>query len=146
MEQSSKPNVPSIPEIKMKPNQNNQKKKIPSPKELISYYESQGMDSQEASLKVIEDLQKALFGVISSGKGKKDRLMNESSRKMDSVNQRLAILDMKLDTKPGFVETFAIGVVSGAALNGIGAVIPHILSPIAQIWKSVTSATKSTPQ
>lgn len=143
MEQSSKPNVPPISEIKMKPNP---KKKIPSPKELISYYESQGMDSQEASLKVIEDLQKALFGVISSGKGKKDRIMNESSRKMDSVNQRLAILDMKLDTKPGFVETFAIGVVSGAALNGIGAIMPHILSPIAQIWNSVTSATKSTPQ
>jgi hypothetical protein len=71
--------VPSVPEIKLK---SNQKKKIPSPKEFISYYESQGMDSQEASLNVIEDLQKALVGIISSGKGKKVRVFNESSRKM----------------------------------------------------------------
>lgn len=143
MEESSNPNVPTIPEIKFKPNQ---KRKIPSPKQLISHYESQGMDSQEASLKVIEDLQKALFGIISSSKGKKDRIMNESSRKMDSVNNRLTILDMKLDTKPGYVETFAIGLASGVALKGIGAVIPHIFSPIVQIWNSVTTATKSTPQ
>ncbi|XP_058731563.1 uncharacterized protein LOC131603277 [Vicia villosa] len=142
MEPSSSPKAPLIPEIKLK---SNQKKKIPSPKELISYYESQGMDSNEASLKVIEDLQKALFGVISSGRGKNERVLNESSRKMDSVNNRLAVLDMKLDSKPGYVETFAIGVVSGAALNGIGAILPHILSPIAQIWNSVTSVTKSTP-
>lgn len=143
MEQSTTPKVPTIPEIKIK---SNQKKKIPSPKELISYYESQGMDSHEASLKVIEDLQKALFGVISSGRGKNDRVLNESYRMMDFVNNRLAVLDMKLDTKPGYVETFAIGVVSGAALNGFGAILPRIISPIAQIWNSVTTATKSAPQ
>jgi hypothetical protein len=33
--------------------------------------------------------------------------------KCDLVNNRLAILEVKLDTKSGFVETFAIGVVYG---------------------------------
>lgn len=143
MEQPQSPNVPSMPEIKPKLTQ---KRKLPTPKELVSHYESQGMDTQEASFKVIEDLQKAVFGVISSSKGKKDKLLNESSRKMDAVNNRLTILDMKLDSKPGYVETFAIGVASGAALKGIGAIVPHILVPLSQIWNSVTSATKSSPQ
>ncbi|RYR44143.1 hypothetical protein Ahy_A08g040527 isoform B [Arachis hypogaea] len=104
------------------------------------------MDAQEASIKVIEDLQRALFGVISSGRGKKDKLLIDSSRKMDAVNGRLAVLDMKLDSKPGYVETFAIGVASAATLRGIGAIMPHIIAPLAQIWNSVTTATKSTPQ
>ncbi|KAK7318682.1 hypothetical protein RJT34_03387 [Clitoria ternatea] len=122
------------------------KRKLPTPKELISHYESQGMDSEEASMKVIEDLQKALFGVISSGRGKKDKVLVEASRKVDAVNNRLTVLDMKLDSKPGYVETFAIGLASGAALKGIGAIVPHILAPIAHIWNSVSSATKSSPQ
>ncbi|XP_057417481.1 uncharacterized protein LOC130711766 [Lotus japonicus] len=142
MEQLPASNLPSKPGIKAKPNI----KKLPSPRELISHYESQGMETEEASLKVIEDLQKALFGVISSGRGKKDKLLSDSSRKMDAVNSRLAILDMKLDSKPGYVETFAIGVASGAALKGIGAVLPHIIGPLSQIWNSVTIASKSSPQ
>ncbi|XP_027333258.1 uncharacterized protein LOC113848077 [Abrus precatorius] len=133
----------TIPNPVPKPSQ---KRKLPTAKELISHYESQGMDSQEASMKVIEDLQKALFGVISSGRGKKDKLLTESSRKVDAVNNRLTVLDMKLDSKPGYVETFAIGLVSGATLKGIGALVPHILSPVAQIWNSVSAATKSSPQ
>lgn len=44
------------------------------PKELISYYESLGMDSQQASVKVIEDLQ----NVISSDKAEKDKRLNEN--------------------------------------------------------------------
>ncbi|KAJ1386167.1 hypothetical protein SESBI_41085 [Sesbania bispinosa] len=137
------PKTPSIPETRPKPSL---KKKLPTPKELVSHYESQGMDPQEASMKVIEDLQKALFGVISSGRGKKDKLLSESSRKMDAVNNRLTVLDMKLDSKPGYAETFAIGLASGAALKGIGAIMPHILAPLAQIWNSVNTATKSSPQ
>ncbi|XP_015936870.1 uncharacterized protein LOC107462752 [Arachis duranensis] len=141
-----KPPIPNAsPSSKPAP-KSNPKRKIPSPKELISHYESQGMDAQEASIKVIEDLQRALFGVISSGRGKKDKLLIDSSRKMDAVNGRLAVLDMKLDSKPGYVETFAIGVASAATLRGIGAIMPHIIAPIAQIWNSVTTATKSTPQ
>ena len=144
MEQPPIPNASSV--SKPPPSKPTQKRRLPSPKELISHYESQGMDSQEASIKVIEDLQKALFGVISSGRGKKDKLLAESSRKMDAVNSRLTVLDMKLDSKPGYVETFAIGLASGAALRGIGAIVPHILGPLAQIWNSVTTATKSSPQ
>ena len=121
------------------------KRKLPTPKELISHYESQGLDSQEASMKVIEDLQKALFGVISSGRGKKDRLLGDTSRKIDAINSRVAVLDMKVDSKPGYAETFAIGVASGAAFTGIKAVMPHVLGGIAQIWNSVTNATKSSP-
>ncbi|XLR16998.1 hypothetical protein HN51_037970 [Arachis hypogaea] len=79
----------------------NQKRKIPSPKELISHYESQGMNR---------------------GSG--------------------VICYMKLDSKPCYVETVAIGVASAATLRGMGAII----APLAQIWNSVTTATKSTPQ
>ncbi|XP_061365799.1 uncharacterized protein LOC133309078 [Gastrolobium bilobum] len=140
---NARPNPPFISNARPNPTQ---KKKLPTPKELVSHYESQGMDSQEASIKVIEDLQKALVGVISSGRGKKDKLLSESSRKMDAVNNRITILDMKLDSKPGYAETFAIGLASGAALRGIGAIMPHILAPLAQIWNSVTTATKSSPQ
>ncbi|KAJ1405350.1 hypothetical protein SESBI_25899 [Sesbania bispinosa] len=107
------PKTPTIPETRPKPSL---KKKLPTPKELVSHYESQGMDPQEASMKVIEDLQKALFGVISSGRGKKDKLLSESSRKMDAVNNRLTVLDMKLDSKPGYAETFAIGLASDLEL------------------------------
>ncbi|XP_054791287.1 uncharacterized protein LOC129296921 [Prosopis cineraria] len=127
---SSKPKTPS-------------KRKPPTPQELISHYESQGLDSNAAAVKVIDDLQKALFGVISSGRGKKDRLLADSSRKIDSLNSRITILDLKLDSKPGYPETFAIGIASGAALKGIGAVMPQILGGLAQIWNSVTSATRS---
>ncbi|KAK7247366.1 hypothetical protein RIF29_42247 [Crotalaria pallida] len=119
-----------------------QKRKLTTPKELISHYESQGMETQEASIKVIDDLQKALFGVISSGRGKKDKVVLETSRKVDAVNSRLTVLAMKLDSKPGYAETFAIGLASGAAIQGIGALVPHILGPLAQIWKSVTSVNK----
>ncbi|OIW00377.1 hypothetical protein TanjilG_05727 [Lupinus angustifolius] len=123
-----------------------QKRKLATPKELIAHYESQGMETQEASIKVIEDLQKALFGVITSGRAKKDKQFVETNRKVDSVNNRLTILAMKLDSKPGYAETFAIGLASGAALKGFGAIVPHILRPLAQIWSSVTSATNASPQ
>ncbi|KAG6668940.1 hypothetical protein CIPAW_01G207600 [Carya illinoinensis] len=72
-----------------------QKRKLPTPQELISHYESQGLDPQEASTKVIEDLQNALYRVISSGRGRKDKLMADTLRKVDAANSRLAILDMK---------------------------------------------------
>ncbi|KAE9610333.1 hypothetical protein Lal_00006436 [Lupinus albus] len=136
-------NGTSKPAPTLKPTQ---KRKLATPKELIAHYESQGMETQEASIKVIEDLQKALFGVITSGRGKKDKMFVETNRKVDSVNNRLTILAMKLDSKPGFAETFAIGIASGAALKGFGAIVPHILRPLAQIWTSVTSATNSSPQ
>ncbi|KAB1218237.1 hypothetical protein CJ030_MR3G026118 [Morella rubra] len=120
-------------------------KKLPTPQELVSHYESQGLDSQEASIKVIEDLQNALFRVISSGRGRKDKFMAETSRKIDATNSRLAVLDMKMDSKPGYGETLAIGVASGLTLRGIASVMPHVLGALGQIWSSVRSATKSSP-
>lgn len=71
--------------------------------------------------------------------------MAETSRKIDATNSRLAVLDMKMDSKPGYGETFAIGVASGLTLRGIGSVMPHVLGALGQIWSSVRSATKSSP-
>uniref|UniRef100_A0A2P2KX15 Uncharacterized protein MANES_14G008700 n=1 Tax=Rhizophora mucronata TaxID=61149 RepID=A0A2P2KX15_RHIMU len=140
---------PSIPSASPQtlPNQKNNnkptKKKPPTPQELISHYQSQGLDSQEASVKVIEDLQNVLVRVIStSGKTKKDKLIAETPRKVDLVNNRLAVLDMKVDSKPGFVETFTIGLASGVALRGIESAWPHVVGGISQIWSAVGSVTK----
>ncbi|BFG24007.1 hypothetical protein CerSpe_102810 [Prunus speciosa] len=119
-----------------------QKKKLPTPQELISHYESQGLDTQEASLKVIGDLQAALFRVITSGRGRKDKLLAETSRKIDSTNNSLAILNMKMDSKPGYGEAFGIGVASGVTLKGIETVLPHVLRGFGQIWNTVRNATK----
>ncbi|ONI15074.1 hypothetical protein PRUPE_3G024300 [Prunus persica] len=121
---------------------NTQKKKLPTPQELISHYESQGLDTQEASLKVIGDLQAALFRVITSGRGRKDKLLAETSRKIDSTNNSLAILNMKIDSKPGYGEAFGIGVASGVTLKGIETVLPHVLGGFGQIWNTVRNATK----
>ena len=133
-----KPPIPSaIPSSFQSPPQK-QKRKLPTPKELIAHYESQGMESQEASLKVIDDLQNALFIVVSSGRSKKDRFMVDASRKLDSVNSRLAILEMKLDSKPGFPQTLTLGVVSA----GIASALPHVFGAFSQIWNSVRSASK----
>ncbi|KAF5742698.1 hypothetical protein HS088_TW09G00750 [Tripterygium wilfordii] len=120
-----------------------QKTKLPTPRELVSHYESQGMGSREASMKVIDDLHNVLYRVISSNNvnSKKGKLMVETSRKIDVVNNRVAIVDAKLDSKPGYVDTFAIGVASGAALQGIGSVLPHVFQGLGQIWTAVRSVT-----
>ncbi|OAY30159.1 uncharacterized protein LOC110630938 [Manihot esculenta] len=144
MEQPPLPNT--NPQAPSKDYNKPPKKKPPTPQELISHYQTQGLDSQEASVKVIEDLQNVLFRVISSNnKNRKDKLVSETSRKVDMVNNRLAVLDMKLDSKPGYVETFAIGLASGAAFRGIESVWPHVLGGVGQIWNAVTSATKPPP-
>ncbi|KDP25039.1 hypothetical protein JCGZ_22574 [Jatropha curcas] len=133
------PSIPIGTPSKDKPS----RKKPPTPQELISHYQSQGLDSQEASVKVIEDLQNVLFKVISANnKNKKDKFMAEASRKVDVVNNRVALLDMKLDSKPGYVETFAIGIASGAAFRGIECVWPHVVGGISQIWAAARSVTK----
>ncbi|EOY26263.1 Ribosomal protein-related, putative [Theobroma cacao] len=138
------PATPTVVPGKDKENNNKAKKKIPTPQELISHYQTQGLDSQQASIKVIEDLQNVVMRVVSSNsKSKKDnKFLIDTSRKIDSVNSRLAVVDMKLDSKPGYLETLAIGIASGAALNGIGSVLPHVFEGFAQIWSSVRTATK----
>lgn len=145
MEKPQTPNPIPLPQKPTNSSAGTKKMKLPKPQELISHYESKGLDSQEASMKVIEDLQTALFRVISSGRGRKDKLLVETSRKLDATNNRLAILDMKLDSKPGYAQTFAIGVASGLTFKGIGTVFPHVLRSIAQIWNSATTLTKHSP-
>lgn len=136
MEKPPTPNSLPVPNDKPK---NTQKKKVPSPQELISHYTTQGLDQEQASIKVIEDLQNVLFRIIASNnKNRKDKLMAEASKKIDVVNSRVAIVDMKLDSKPGFLETFGIGIASGAALNGIGSVWPLVVKGFGQIWRTAT--------
>lgn len=134
---------PAIPNATTASKKNNKppptKKKLPTPQELISHYQSQGLNSEAASIKVIEDLQNVLFRVISSdNRSKKDKLVGETSRKIDAVHARLAVVDMKLDSKPGYAEAFGIGVASAAAFRGIESVWPHVVG----IWNAVRTATK----
>ncbi|KAL5718133.1 hypothetical protein ACHQM5_011069 [Ranunculus cassubicifolius] len=77
-------------------------------------------------MKVIDDLQNVLVRVISSGRGKKDKFMGESSRKLDHMNTRLAILELKMYSKPGFGQSLAISVGAGAIVNGFGSVVPYV--------------------
>ncbi|XP_058068423.1 uncharacterized protein LOC131217502 [Magnolia sinica] len=121
-------------------------RKPPTPEELISYYESQGMDSKAASIKVIQDLQGILLRAIgSNARGKTANPMAEMSRKLDTVNTRLAILEMKLDTKPGYLDSLTIGVAAGATLKGIGSVFPHVVGAFGQIWNAVRSSSNARP-
>lgn len=128
-----------------------EKRGLPSPKEMIAHYESKGMDTGEASVKVIEDLQSALFRkfVQENKKTKKNAggpgadSSPPNSRKLDVINSRLIQLEMKVDSKPGYPQTLAIGVASGALLGGIGNLLPHLAASAANIWKSVTTAATS---
>ncbi|KAF8407351.1 hypothetical protein HHK36_006479 [Tetracentron sinense] len=129
---------PSSPSKKKEP-QSQKKTKLPTPQELVAHYESQGLDNKEASMKVIEDLQMVLFRLVGSGRGKKDKFMAESLRKLEKSSTRLAILELKMDSKPGYGESLAIGVASG----GICSVFPHVVGSIGQIWGAVRSSTKS---
>lgn len=114
---------------------------LPSPREMITHYESKGMDAQEASLKVIEDLQNALFRRLVLERKKMKKAggggdSTSSSQKLDVINSRLINLDLKLDSKPGYPQTLAIGVASGTLLHGIGTIIPHLAASVAHIWNS----------
>ncbi|XWS19560.1 hypothetical protein CRYUN_Cryun31cG0025900 [Craigia yunnanensis] len=80
--------------------------------------------------------------ISSNSKSKKDKFLIDTSRKVDSVNNRLAVVDMKLDSKLGYLETFAIGIAFGVTLNGIGSVLPHVFKGFTQIWAIVRIATK----
>lgn len=109
----------------------------PGPEEVLAHYESQGLSPREASLRAVRELQAILFRYAA----KKERFAADSPRKLDGVNTRLAVLEMKLDSKPGFPESLAIGVASGAIVSAI----PHVLGGLRGIWDSVWSATKGSP-
>ncbi|XP_068638978.1 uncharacterized protein [Aristolochia californica] len=127
-----------------KPTTEVQSRNAPTAEEVIAHYEAQGVDSKEAPLKAIEDLQNVLIKVLGSGRGRKDKFMGDTMRKLDNVNTRLAILEMKMESKPGYGESVAIGVASGLAARGIGNVMPQVLGALGQMWDSVKSSTRST--
>ncbi|XP_047336485.1 uncharacterized protein LOC124940051 [Impatiens glandulifera] len=131
---SSSMETVSAPLIKK---QMGQKRKLPTAQELITHYESKGIDSKEAASKVIDDLQRALFKVVTSRK--KDATPNDFSTKLDLINARLVRLETKVDTKPGFGQSLAIGLASGAALSGLGNVLPHVCHAVGQMWSTVRS-------
>ncbi|XP_074293953.1 uncharacterized protein LOC141621169 [Silene latifolia] len=140
------PLPPSNPTINNNNNNNNNKKqkiKIPTPQELITHYESQGMNTQEASIKVIDDLQHTLFRVITSRKGRKDKFMGEASRKLDAACNRLAIVEKKVDSKPGYTESFVIGVAGASAARGVFAVWPQVAGGFVSVWNSVRGVSQT---
>uniref|UniRef100_A0A1D1YXR0 Uncharacterized protein n=1 Tax=Anthurium amnicola TaxID=1678845 RepID=A0A1D1YXR0_9ARAE len=114
----------------------------PTPEELVAHYEAQGLEPREASLRVIGELQAVLYRTVASGRGRKDRFMADTARKLDNSNARLAIVELKLDTKPGFPESFAIGLAAGATLHGLRSAVPLVLRAFAKMWDAVTAATK----
>ncbi|CAN0840263.1 hypothetical protein LINGRAHAP2_LOCUS2773 [Linum grandiflorum] len=105
------------------------------------------MEPQEASAKVIEDLQKVLYRVVSanSKSKKKDKASSEVSRKIDVVNNRVTVLDMKVESKPGYLGAFGVGIASGVALRGIDKVLPNVWEGIGQIWSAVANVTTKPP-
>ncbi|KAI3455748.1 hypothetical protein Pfo_012411 [Paulownia fortunei] len=96
--------------------QNNKKsKRMPSPQELVAHYEKQGMETQEASLKVIQDLQGALFRMITANRKRKSP--DVTSAKLDAIHSRLLHLEMKIDSKPSYPQALALGVASAGIWN-----------------------------
>uniref|UniRef100_A0A803LM87 Uncharacterized protein n=1 Tax=Chenopodium quinoa TaxID=63459 RepID=A0A803LM87_CHEQI len=64
--------------------------------------------------------------------------MAEASRKLDTANTRLAIIEMKLDSKPGYPESVAIGVTSTVAFRDVAAVWPQLVFAASSLWNSTT--------
>ncbi|CAA3029911.1 uncharacterized protein LOC111410123 [Olea europaea var. sylvestris] len=110
------------------------RRKLPTPSELVAHYEKQGMDTQEASFKVIQDLQNAVFRMITTTQSKKkgDSASDITSKKLDVIHSRLLQLESKLDSKPGYPQAVGIGVASAG-----------IWHAAVQIWNSVSQATSS---
>ncbi|KZV27232.1 hypothetical protein F511_04685 [Dorcoceras hygrometricum] len=109
----------------------NKKKKssgrLPSPQEMVSHYEKQGMGTQQASLKVIQDLQSALFRMAAANRSRKS-----ADSKLDAVQSRLLHLEMKIDSKPSYPQALALGVASAGVWNAA-----------VQLWCFVCRATDS---
>ncbi|KAL2491576.1 ribosomal protein-related [Abeliophyllum distichum] len=110
------------------------RRRLPSPRELVEHYEKEGMDTQEASFKVIQDLQNAVFRMITSTQSKKKGNSDSdvTSKKLDVIHSRLLQLEMKLDSKPGYPQAVAVGVASAGIWNAA-----------VQIWNSVSRASSS---
>ncbi|XP_020580567.1 uncharacterized protein LOC110024759 [Phalaenopsis equestris] len=129
------PQSASVDETKRDQN----KRQPPSPEEILTFYESQGLDHRAASLKAIEDLQSALLRGAAASRRNRLAPSGDLQRKVDNINTSLAILQMKLDSKPGFPESLAIGLASGALIHGLSATV----RALSEAWRSVASVTKS---
>ncbi|PKA57886.1 hypothetical protein AXF42_Ash012425 [Apostasia shenzhenica] len=138
----SSPNATAAGESKQE-NKNGRRTRPPTPEEVLAYYQSQGLDAQSASLKAIADLQTLLLRGGARGGSAASR--RDFQRKLDNINTRVAILDMKLDSKPGYPESLAIGLAAGGFLHGLSAALPPALRALADAWRSVTSAATSHP-
>lgn len=138
MEQPLKNNTPPESPPATQPENMKKKRKLPTPTELVAHYEKQGMETREASLKVIDDLQNALFRMmVSSSSGGRPSptgagSSSDTSKKLDVINARLLQLEMKVDSKPGYAPSLAVGIASGA-----------ILRAASEIWTAVRRATSS---
>ena len=128
------------PKFKPQEHKAQKKTKLPTPDELISHYESRGLDHRAAAVKVVGDLQTAVIRLASAGK--KDRDLAAASRKIEALASRLAVVDAKLDSKPGFAEAFAVGIASGVAVSGISGVLPHLAAAAGEVWSSARSVFK----
>lgn len=139
MEQPIKNNSPPASSPTTEPEKRRKKRTLPSPRELVGHYEKQGMETQEAALKVIDDLQNALLRMtVSSSSGGRPSppgagSLSETSKKLDVINARLLQLEMKVDSKPGYAPSLAVGIASGAVLRAAS-----------EIWTAVRRATSST--
>ncbi|XP_071687928.1 uncharacterized protein [Rutidosis leptorrhynchoides] len=100
---------------------------------MVAHYESKGMQPQEASLKVIQDLQDLLLKVVVTNK------KNYNNHKPDDVATTIRRLESKLNSKPGYPQTLAIGIVSGAVFH----ILPQVAASVANIWNSVNSSRPS---
>uniref|UniRef100_A0A803N4Q9 Uncharacterized protein n=1 Tax=Chenopodium quinoa TaxID=63459 RepID=A0A803N4Q9_CHEQI len=69
--------------------------------------------------------------------------MEEASRKLDTANTRLAIIEMKLDSKPGYPESVAIGVTSTVAFRDVAAVWPQLVFAASSLWNSSLAKEKT---
>ncbi|KAG8380283.1 hypothetical protein BUALT_Bualt07G0177200 [Buddleja alternifolia] len=108
-------------------------KRMASPRELVSHYEKQGMETQEASLKVIQDLQGALFRMITANRNNRNANSPDiTSAKLDAIHSRLLQLEMKVDSKPSYPPALALGVASAGIWNAA-----------LQLWNTVTRPTHS---
>ncbi|XP_051147530.1 uncharacterized protein LOC127262757 [Andrographis paniculata] len=110
-----------------KKNDDKKLRRMPSPREMVSHYEKQGMETQEASLKVIKNLQGAVFKLLTDSR--KTDSQNTTSNQLDTLHSRLLHLESKLDSKPGYPQALALGVASSGICNAA-----------CQIWDSVRRA------
>lgn len=134
---ASRPEDPSFSPLPPPDSLKTQEISPPGPEEVLAHYESQGLSTREASLRAIGELQ----DLLNNYTAKKERFAVDFPRKLDAVNARLGVLEMKAEAKPGFPESLAAGIAASALVSEAH----HLLGCLRGIWVSVHSATKGSP-